>query len=302
MRTTGKNKSLKLIAACSVAIFSLGSICAGAYAWFTLEMKQTLGTTDFAVVNVGTCNLYSMELVKFNYDVHQYGSTYIVDYSSPEAGTVNRYQYSNDYNSFGYDDGTWHPVSMMNLYDPVSLTLSGDQLSSLNCNSIYQFTVSSLDLTEAKLDSYVRKIIDTDKEEDDLFLTTCTDFDIYFDADLLDTNPAFGDDHKAYYPSYITDKTVDLSDDEELYYKISYLSSLADSHANLYDGDGSIGTEIPVEFIPDSTSGENYLTFYINVNYAPSQLVDTMYHIYRNNINAICDFGFYFYFLQEGDE
>lgn len=301
MRTTGKNKNLKLIAACSVAIFSLGSICAGAYAWFTLEMKQALGPTDFAVVNVGTCNLYSMELIKFNYNVLQYGSTYVVDYSTPETGIVKRYQYSNDYNSFGYDDGTWHPVSMMNLYDPVSLTLSGGQLSSLNCNSIYQFTVSSLDLTEAKLNSYVRKIIDTAKEEDDIFLTTCTDFDIYFDADLLDTNPAFGDDHKAYYPSYI-EKSENLSDDEELYYKVSYLSSLATSHANLYDGDGSIGTEIPVEFIYDYTSGANYLTFYINVNYAPSQLDGTMYHIYRNNINAICDFGFYFYFLQEGDE
>ena len=302
MRTTGKNKSLKLIAACSVAIFSLGSICAGAYAWFTLEMKQALGPTDFAVVNVGTCNLYSMELVKFNYYVHQYGGQEIVDYSTPETGTVKRYQYSNEYNSFGENEsGTWHPVSVMNLYDPVSLTLSGGQLSSLNCNSIYKFTISSIDLTEAKLDSYVRKILSIEKTENEIFLTTCTDFDIYFEEDLLDTNPAFGDDHKAYYPDYI-EKTEDITDDEELYYKVSYLSSLATSHANLYDGDGSIATEIPVEFSYDSTSEMNFLTLYINVNYAPSQLEDTMHHIYKNNINAICDFGFYFYFLQEDDE
>ena len=140
MKTIGK-KNKKIIAACSVAIFSLLAVCGGVYSWFTLELNQALDSTPFVVVNTGSCNLYSMELYKFNYSVHQYGSQYIIDYSSPETGEVAKYGYSETHQAFGYDDGEWHAVSMMNIYDPVSLQLSGGSLASLNCNSIYKFTI-----------------------------------------------------------------------------------------------------------------------------------------------------------------
>ena len=296
MKTIGK-KNKKIIAACSVAIFSLLAVCGGVYSWFTLELNQALDSTPFVVVNTGSCNLYSMELYKFNYSVHQYGSQYIIDYSSPETGEVAKYGYSETHQAFGYDDGEWHAVSMMNIYDPVSLQLSGGSLASLNCNSIYKFTISTNDLDTVKLSASAQKIVDRIKDENEIFLTTCADFDIYYESDLLDSNPAFtdGDDHKMYYPTYI-DKSDSLTDEEEVFYKISYLSSLASNHPNLYDDDGSMTEDTDVTFEYDSTLDTKILTLYVNVNYSPVQLEYTMFKIYHMNIVAICDFGFNFFF------
>ena len=50
-----------------------------------------------------------------------------------------------------------------------------------------------------------------------------------------------------------------------------------------------------VTFEYDSVRGTNVLTLYVNVNYAPSQLEDTMYRIYQNNIHCVCDFDFIFF-------
>lgn len=301
MKSIGK-KNFKIIAACSVAIFSLLAVCGGVYSWFILEMNKKLDSTPFVVVNTGSANLYSMELYKFNYSVHQYGTQYITDYSSPESGSVGRYTFSNEHEQFGYDDGEWHPVTMMNIYDPVSLQLSGGDLISLNCNSVYKFTIASVDLTTCQLVANAQKILDRIKEENEIFLTTCVDFDIYYESDLLDSNPAYnqGDDHKMYYPSYI-DKSVTLTEDQELYYKLSYLSSLKNTHANLYDGSGEMASEETVTFEYDSVKDTNVLTLYVNVNYSPAQLEYTMYKIYQTTITAICDFGFSFFFLQENN-
>ena len=299
MKTIGK-KNFKIIAACSVAIFSLMAICGGVYAWFTLEMSQALDSSPFVVVNTGSANLYAMELYKFNYAVHQYGSQYIVDYSMPESGNVGHYSYNEEHDAFGYDDGEWHSVSMMNIYDPVSLQLSGGDLITLNCNSVYKFTITSVDLSTVSLQASAQKILDRVKEENEIFLTSCVDFDIYYESDLSDSNPLFidGDDHKKYYPSFI-EKTDTLTEDEEVYYKISYLSSLKSEHANLYDGSGAMAVDQDVTFEYDSVRDTNVLTLYVNVNYSPVQLEYTMYHIYQRNIVAICDFGFNFLFLQE---
>ena len=146
MKTTGK-KNFRIIAACSVAIFSLLAVCGGVYSWFTLKLRSEINPTNFAVVNIGTCDLYSIDLFKFNYKVHEYGGSEVVDYFNPESGSVAKYSFNKTYNQFGYDDeGVWKQVSMMNTYDPVDLQLFGDELSDLNCNSIYKFVVASDDL------------------------------------------------------------------------------------------------------------------------------------------------------------
>ena len=289
MRKLG-NKNLKIVAACSVAIFSLLAGIGGVFAWFVVSMKQTAQDMDFAVINVGSCDLYSIDLIKFDYRVVTQGEgesayTYI-DYLNPETGTVNDYEYSKVHESFGYEEeGTWHSVEMMNTYDPVSLLLYGGEVKDLNCNSIYKFVVSSTDLNKVKFDAFVAKLAEREKEEDELFLTTCVDFDIYFEEDLLDTNPLFidGDDTKLYYPSYI-DKSETLSEQEETYYKISYLSYLESSHEHFYDGSSdeiALSDELSKQFVHDSETGLNFFTFYVNVNYAPSELEDTMTLIYQ---------------------
>ena len=106
-----------------------------------------------------------------------------------------------------------------------------------------------------------------------------------------------------YYPSYI-DKSDTLTADEEVYYKISYLSSLKLTHTNLYNPaaeNATLVSNLAKTFIgnPNET---RYLTIYVNVNYAPSQLEGFMYQIYQSDIRAVCDFGFKFFFARESQQ
>lgn len=305
MKTIGK-KNIKIIAACSVAIFSLLAVCGGVFSWFSLKMNSSLDPSTFAVVNLGTCDLYSIELYKFNYYVHHYGTSEVVDYFNPESGNVVKYNYDKVKKQFGYtEEGIWHQVSMMNTYDPVELQLFGYGVKDLNCNAIYKFTISTINLTDVKMDAAVSKILDKVKADNELFLSSCTDFDLYMENDLLDSNPAFtdGDDHKMYYPDFI-DKSETMSEDEKVYFKISYLSSLESSHANLYEDDESsvsLHNTITTSFDYEPGSETGFLSVYVNVNYAPSELEDTMYRIYQENITAVCDFNFQFYFEMEDE-
>lgn len=299
MKTVGK-KNLKIIAACSVAIFSLLAVIGGAYSWFTLEVQKALAPTDFAVVNLGTCDLYSIQLYKFNYFVHQYGTSEVVDYFNPESGSVGKYDYDKTKAQFGYmESEIWHPVTMMNTYDPVELQLFNYDVKDLNCNAVYKFTISTIDLHEVSMDTTVSKIVGAIKQDNELFLSSCTDFDLFLEEEL----DALTD--KVYYPSYI-DESETLTDEETVYYKVSYLSSLIDEdeHPNLYstsDRSVPLNDTISTEFIYETGEETGFLSFYVNVNYAPSQLEDTMFRIYQETIKAVCDFNFQFYFSL-GDE
>ena len=186
----------------------------------------------------------------------------------------------------------------MNTYDPVELKLFASHLTDLHCNAIYKFVLSSPDLTDVSFSATVNKLTEKIKEEDELFLTSCVDFDIYYDVDLADSNPKFidGSDTKKYYPSYI-DKSETLSAEQEVYYKISYLSSLELSHQHFYGGSStelSLDTEKPLSFTYDSTAQKYFLSVYVNVNYSPDQLEYAQNLIYLGDIKAIYDFMFYF--------
>ena len=313
MRTNRKN-NLKIVATCSVAIFSLLAVCSGVYAWFTVLMAQTATTDQFAVVNIGSCDLYAVDLIKFDYHSTTYNfgddEFTVVDYLTPETGEVNSYAYDKDRQSFGYLDGsTWVPVTKMNTYDPVDLLIYGGDVIDLNCNAIYKFTVFSSDLTNVDF-SAMAKIAETRiKEENELFLSDCCDIDVFWTTDLLDSNPVFsGDDpstpetetnYKTYYPTYIN-QSATLTSLEDVYYKISYLASLKSSHAHFYGGSEeeiSLLTDSKrLTFTYDSTLDGNIVTFYVNVNYSPEQLEPYKTKIYSTNINVIFDFGFRFYF------
>lgn len=318
MKTSG-NKNLKIVALCSVAIFSLMALIGGAYAWFTVIMTRSLETTSFAVVNIGTCDLYSVELYKFDYSTHIYGTgegaSVVVDYSAPESGSVNKYIYNKELGQFGYyESETWHQVSVMNTFDPVDLEIHGSSLRDLHCDSIYKFTITTEDLTEATLSATVVRILDAVKQDNELFLTSCADFDLYISADLSDSNPLFSteDDpatpedessEKNYYPSYI-DKSVSLNEKQDVFYKLSYLSSLKNTHSHLYDSsldEASLGAGRDVEFVYNTLLDARALEIYVNVNYAPEELESTVSLIYQRSINVICDFGFKFYFLTEDE-
>ena len=315
MRATGKS-NLKIIAACSVAVFTLLTVLGGVYSWFTLTMTQQVDSTQFAVVNLGSCDLYSIDLFKFEYSTITHGTGpgafTVTDYLTPELGKVNKYSYNKELRQFGYDDGSWHQVSMMTIYDPVDHLVLGDKLKDMNCNCIYKFVISSDDLTDVYFDATVNKLVDMVIPDDKLALSSCADFDLYYEEDLLDSNPLYtvGDDEHAYYPYYIEydpdPEAENLDENEEIYYKISYLSSLKSSYPHFY---GSADTEVVLSepnkqrtFTLDPVSGKNVITVYVNVNYAPSELEDTMTRVYLDDITAICDFYFKFYFTEREDE
>ena len=304
MKRSG-NKNLKIIAACSVAIFSLLVLIGGAFSWFTVVMSKSLDGPSFVVVNTGTCDLYDIQLYKFDYATHIYGSgegaSIIVDYTTPESGRVSKYAFNKELNQFGYtDEQGWHQVPMMNVYDPVELEIHQSTVRDLNCDSVYKFTISTTSFTDATMSASVAKILDKVKEESELFLTSCVDFDLYLASDLANDNPLFGD--KDYYPSYIQ-KSDTLTAEEDVYYKLSYLSSIKASHPHIY-GSGqnevSIGGR-DVTFTYDSVSDSYLLDVYVNVNYAPSELESTISLIYVQTLRAVCDFGFKFFFTQEDD-
>lgn len=308
MKTNRKNK-LKIIAACSVAIFSLATAMGGAYAWFTLMMKQESEIDPFVVVNTGTCDLFSVELIKFNYHTTSYGegddAFTVIDYLNPELGEVRMYDYNEEEGTFGYyDNETWVAVDMMNVFDPVDMVIYNETLRDLNCNALYKFTVSSNDFTDINLQAAVAKVVGKEKLPNELFLSTCVDFDIFFESDLDDDNPLFIDglDTKLYYPSYI-DKSESMGETEAIYHKLSYLSSLRATHPHFYGGSDneiSIGGS-DLEFVYSETAHTKLLSFYVNVNYAPSQLESAMTKIYKENIKAVFDFTMKFYFMAPED-
>ena len=309
---TNRKKNLKIIAACSVAIFSLAALIGGSFAWFAMTMDFSQEIEEFAVVNSGSgnCGLRSVELIKFDYKVNTYGTGAnqftSVEYLTPETGSVNKYDYDAESDTFGYysdplDDTTWVPVPNMNIFDPIDLTYFQDSLKDMNCNAVYKFIVESSELTDVNLNATVNKMLEKTKLTNEIFLADCTNFDIYFESDLLDSNPAFtdGDDHKMYYPSYI-DKSEDLDSAEEyIYYKISYLASLEASHTNFYGSGEDSASLINQKAL---SFDHNLITFYVNVNYEPDELMSLQNRIYQENIKAVYNFSFSFDFQPRESE
>ncbi len=58
-----KKTNLKIIAVCSVAIFSLAILFGGSYVWFTLVMPQQIEGDNFAVANNGHAYSFTSEQV-----------------------------------------------------------------------------------------------------------------------------------------------------------------------------------------------------------------------------------------------
>lgn len=99
--------------------------------------------------------------------------------------------------------------------------------------------------------------------------------------------------HDIYYPSY---KDAPYTEDDEIYYKISYISSLETSHANFYSSKPK-PSSIPI--ITNKSMAfadeEDEQIVYVNVNYAPSQ-ADVHTRAIYNPIKALYDFIFNFQF------
>lgn len=278
----------------SLLIFSLFALTIGAYAWFTSTLQHALGSEEFAVTATGDCNLVSAKLYKFVYPDSQVGEGF--DYLRPQDGVVNKYNFNEEESHFGYYDehDVWVNVYSMNIYDPIEMIISRDaKLRDLHCNAIYEVTIHSSAYTNATLN--VSSLLKTDvtTRTNEMLLSDCVDFDVFFASDLSDTNPLFYDETSGNYDKYYPTYKDTLTDLEKDYHKISYLSSLVaeNAHPNFYSTNPK-NTSISLKEAGITLDSSGNFVIYINANYAPKQLKDLSRDLFLNNIQALYDFGF----------
>ena len=188
MKKAGKSL-IRIVTATAVTIFSLFTGITGVYAWFKTNTSGVEIQADmFSVVNQSV-SIDGIKLIKFNYPV----VAGTVDYMSAENGTVDDYSYNSDpgIKAFGYYDDPvtpsgWHTVTM-NRFDPVRIEI-GDELIDQYCNAIYEVTISStMDVTYLKV---FANHVDKEKQEREIYLSDCLDFDVFTEDEVAALNTA----------------------------------------------------------------------------------------------------------------
>ncbi len=284
MRKLGKSRG-KIILATTWIIICLLCVASGTYAWFLSATNVRMSASSFAVANL-EAEIDSVLLYKFDYPY--FTGTRLIDWHSPEDGTVDSYGFDSQRNQFGETvDEVWQPVTVMNLYDPVSLLITGDTLDSLNCNAIFAVTIATDDFTTADLLVFADLLTEKTKESDQIFLSDCIDFDYFLPSDLAAVT-----NKELYYPDFKDPESDILTEKEELYYKTTYLSSTLDSHAHFYGPDPKperIAIHDP-ENIRSITFVDGRATFYVNVNYAPSELEGYAHTLGWSTVYAVFDY------------
>lgn len=179
--------NLKVAVAAGGCIFTLATFFTSTIAWFSTKSSVSATGASVTVKCSGSAELRSVDLIKFNYDSEEIAGIKMYDYLSPQSGTVESYYYNDEQEAFGYDDnGDFVAVDeTMNVYDPVERIINGGSLIDLNCNAIYKatFRVSSID-------SYMQlytKLVDKETTGNQILLSTCTDFDLFY-SDSLSIN------------------------------------------------------------------------------------------------------------------
>lgn len=286
-KVTNKIKSrLKIVGATFTAIFTLATLFTATYAWFATNTSvqangMMVSAKDDSVV------IESINFCKFMYP----SVNGIFDYLHPGDGEVVNYYYNEEEESYGYDDEHDDFVSVdaiMNLFDPVDIEIGGT-LANQYCNAVYAVTISA-NQTSAGLEVFADRFVKAKSQDTDIYLSDCVDFDIYTETDLAAVTG------KGYYPSHISNpESVTLEGYDEIFYKIAYLSSNEANHANFY-GTNPKPSRISVHD-PDSlktlTFSDGRATFYINVNYSPTQLARYATSLASGNRNGIYDYSFF---------
>lgn len=302
-----KSKTLQIIAGTTVTVFSLFSCAIAAVAWFAFAKQARADGETFKVVangsgyDIGDINLY-----KFNYSEETIGTGdnafTVINYLTPYTGNVGKYLFDRQRHQFGEEvNSVWEPVTVMNIFDPIDLIVQRHELIDLNCNAIYEISVTSSAFTNCYLTLDAIHLEDKTKNNNEIFLSDCVDFDVYTEADLVDGANGNFPNGDEYYPSYYDRIPHALSDEEITYYKVSYLSSLTsqefatNTHAHFYGSNPKPESVNVAHNRQISFHGENEtksLKLYVNVNYAVSELNKYATSIYQNNIHAVFDYAF----------
>ena len=279
MKKAGRNVK-KIVAAVSVTFFQLVACGAAILAWFIAYQHGDVGGTDFEVTNQN-CDIDSVKLYKFIYNTETIGTKTYYKYENPEEGHAHSYTYNYDEESFGYTDGedTFHPVSVMNVYDPVDLLINSatKNLRDLYCGVVYEITLRTTDFDDTTL-LLTTSLVSKETTGNQILLSDYVDFDVFYqsDVDAITGN--------SYYPRYPSAHPFDptdesITDEDILYHKLSYLSEQETTHQHFYYYNPSNPTETGPKqsslTLVDNESisfTDNYFKIYIYANYAYSQL------------------------------
>ncbi len=246
----------------------------------------------FAVANTDSNELIGLNVYKFVYPSVSIGEDdSYVDYLSPQNGEVHKYTYNEEQAKFGVfeNDVFEERDAKMNVYDPVDYLINHSPLLSMNTNIIYEckikFTGGSAKL---KVDTMLRAVGLHEKE---IKASSCLDFNIFLEGDL--TSELLEDNgHKHYYPSYMQQSKV-MTEDETVYHKLSYLSSLeSTTHMNFFSDDS---IEEFTLYNGDCDVDEDMVTtVYINVNYNMQVLASFVDTVRLENLAVVDDYIFRF--------
>lgn len=298
-----KNKKLRILAIGAVTFFSLCANILATVAWFTANRNTEQENDYFGVQDSGSAVIDHINLYKFNYNVTTVGegenAFENIEYLNPETGEVKRYSFNTEQQKFGEfitnpdtQEEEFVETTVMNVYDPIEKVIQQEnfKLFNMNCNVVYEIVFTSTSFTTCYMD-VISSLITKSKTSNQIYLSDCVDFDVFYASDLSDASLA----NKAYYPTYKTkdpSKTEDqeLTAEEILYYKFAYLSSRKLTHPHFYT-DGVKPESITLESNKQITFTNNTFTLYINANYCPEQLEKYQEKIYLSNILAVYDFS-----------
>ena len=293
-------KILKIVSAVSVAAFSLFAVVFGIYAWFSATLLTSVSNDSFEVVRVaGGGGIDSVNFIKFEYPKNNITHKY--DYSDGKNGEVRRYALEDGV----FVDEHGNTTNSMTTYDPAEKIIFGSNFSlfNTNCAALYEITLTTEDYGDYTIDIEGVWNKDTEKRTArDIFLSDCADFCLFTTDDIstpIGINPST--EKPYYYPTYISysDPSTDMSELENLYYRLSYQQSIKTGNelSHFYPGENEtkketfpLASDVPATF----SQGSKTFTLYICVNYAPEQLSDLYRDIYLNDISALFDYYFSF--------
>ena len=281
MKTSKKIcKRLKILSALVGATISLVSLASATLAWFFVN-RTVMADGIFVSAKNDAISIESIRLCKFNYPIVDGESLYL----KPEDGTVNVYDYVSGTGHERFEDANGNQQTM-NLFDPVLVEL-GTDLRDLYCNAVFIVEISSGNIS-AGLEVFADLLNKAKNSDSDFYLSDCVDFDIYTPTDLALVTG------KTYYPSHIDDvANTTLTGYDEIFYKISYLAS-SDTHANFYSTSPK-PSQIEIhdsQHLKTLNFVNGRATFYINVNYAPTELEKYAANLAVENRVGINDYVF----------
>ena len=273
-------RKLKIASAVTATVISFTSLISATAAWFFTNQRVEADGMVVAAKNDGIV-IESIRLCKFNYPIVDGESLYL----KPEDGSVNVYDYVSGVGHERFEDTNGNPQTM-NLFDPVLVEL-GTDLRDLYCNAVFIVEISAGNVT-AGLEVFADLLNKSKNSESDFYLSDCVDFDVYIPSDL---DAVTG---KTYYPSHIDDvENTTLTGYDELFYKISYLSENS-THANFYETNPK-PSQIAIhdeQNLKTLNFVNGRATFYINVNYAPTELEKYARNLAVENRVGINDYAF----------